>query len=59
MLKSVLKIMIILGLSLLFTVSTGIASEVRSISGAGATFPYPVYSKWAAAYNLQTSVKFN
>jgi phosphate transport system substrate-binding protein len=29
------------------------------ISGAGATFPYPVYAKWADAYNKETGVKLN
>src|SRR6202789_4256004 len=29
------------------------------ISGAGATFPYPVYSKWADAYKTQTGVGVN
>src|SRR3954454_9539516 len=29
------------------------------ISGAGATFPYPVYSKWAAAYRGATGVGLN
>jgi phosphate transport system substrate-binding protein len=29
------------------------------ISGAGATFPYPVYAKWADAYKKQTNVKLN
>jgi phosphate transport system substrate-binding protein len=29
------------------------------ISGAGATFPYPVYSKWADAYKTQTGVGLN
>ena len=29
------------------------------ISGAGATFPYPVYSKWANAYKQQTGVGLN
>ncbi len=58
MVKSVLKIMVIVGITLLFTVPSGFASEVRSITGAGASFPYPVYSKWAAAYNRKTGVKF-
>ena len=31
----------------------GVASAA-DISGAGATFPYPVYSKWAEAYKAQT-----
>jgi phosphate transport system substrate-binding protein len=30
-----------------------------SISGAGATFPYPVYSKWAEAYKQQTDIGLN
>ncbi len=29
------------------------------ISGAGATFPYPVYSKWADAYKKQTNIGLN
>src|SRR5262245_5259543 len=29
------------------------------ISGAGATFPYPVYSKWADAYKKQTGIGLN
>jgi phosphate transport system substrate-binding protein len=38
----------------------GVASaEVKQINGAGATFPYPVYSKWAEAYHKETGVKFN
>ncbi len=34
-------------------------AAVTEISGAGATFPYPVYAKWAAAYEQETGVKFN
>ncbi len=30
-----------------------------TINGAGATFPYPIYSKWAYAYNKQTGVRLN
>jgi phosphate transport system substrate-binding protein len=29
------------------------------ISGAGATFPYPVYAKWAEAYKAQTGTGIN
>ncbi|MCY7305686.1 MAG: phosphate ABC transporter substrate-binding protein PstS, partial [Rhodoferax sp.] len=36
--------------------STGSAQE---ITGAGASFPAPVYSKWAADYNKATGVKVN
>ena len=36
-----------------------IAAEGVSISGAGATFPYPVYAKWADTYAKETQVKLN
>ena len=29
------------------------------ITGAGATFPYPIYSKWAEAYKAQTGIGLN
>ena len=35
------------------------AALATDISGAGATFPYPVYSKWAEAYKQQTGVGMN
>ncbi len=35
------------------------ATAATDISGAGATFPYPVYSKWADAYKAQTGVGLN
>lgn len=60
MTESALKrLAIIMGITLLFTVPPAAAAEVKAISGAGATFPYPVYSKWADAYNKETGVKFN
>src|ERR1700759_3121463 len=34
-------------------------AQAADISGAGATFPYPVYSKWADAYKTQTGVGLN
>jgi phosphate transport system substrate-binding protein len=37
---------------------TAVAQAV-DISGAGATFPYPVYAKWADAYKKQTGVGLN
>jgi phosphate transport system substrate-binding protein len=35
------------------------AAEVNAISGAGATFPYPVYAKWAETYAKKHGVKMN
>ena len=36
-----------------------LAAQVTEIAGAGATFPYPIYAKWAEAYNQKTGVKLN
>src|SRR3954454_19881598 len=39
-----------------------IASRVAwaaDISGAGATFPYPIYARWADAYKKETGVGLN
>jgi phosphate transport system substrate-binding protein len=37
----------------------GFAAQAAEISGAGATFPYPIYAKWAEAYAAKTGVKMN
>jgi phosphate transport system substrate-binding protein len=34
-------------------------AAAMDISGAGATFPYPVYAKWAEAYKAKTGVAMN
>ena len=39
-----------------FTVVTAHAAD---ITGAGATFPYPIYAKWAEAYKKETGVGLN
>jgi len=39
---------------------TAIGASAQNINGAGATFPYPIYSKWFSEYNQQhPSVKIN
>jgi len=38
--------------------STGLASA-QQITGAGATFPAPLYAKWADAYNKSTGARVN
>jgi phosphate transport system substrate-binding protein len=35
------------------------AAHAVDISGAGATFPYPIYAKWAEAYKAKTGVSAN
>ena len=39
--------------------SLSMAAAAADISGAGATFPYPIYSKWADAYKKLTGVGLN
>ena len=34
-------------------------SASAQITGAGATFPYPIYSKWSELYNRETGVALN
>ena len=41
-----------------FVASTMVASAA-DISGAGATFPYPIYAKWAGTYKKDTGVGLN
>ena len=39
--------------------ATILPAAATDISGAGATFPYPIYAKWADAYKTQTGVGLN
>jgi phosphate transport system substrate-binding protein len=51
---------IINGLVIAVAASLGMAAVAAAdISGAGATFPYPIYAKWADAYKKLTGVGLN
>ena len=39
--------------------SIAVVAHSADITGAGATFPYPVYAKWAEAYKRETGVGLN
>ncbi len=39
--------------------ATPLPAAAVEISGAGATFPYPVYAKWADAYKKETGIGLN
>jgi phosphate transport system substrate-binding protein len=52
----VLSYVAAVGLAAAFTITTAQAAD---ISGAGATFPYPIYAKWADAYKKETGVGLN
>jgi phosphate transport system substrate-binding protein len=44
----------------LFALIVGVnAQSENTLNGAGATFPYPLYSKWAYKYNQLTGLKLN
>ena len=36
-----------------------VTAQAGDITGAGATFPYPIYAKWAEAYKKETGVGLN
>src|SRR5580698_1165749 len=40
-------------------VAAPLAASAADISGAGATFPYPIYAKWADAYKKETGIGLN
>jgi phosphate transport system substrate-binding protein len=42
-----------------FLAATVLPAAAVEISGAGATFPYPVYAKWADAYKKETGFQLN
>jgi len=42
-----------------FLAAALLPANAADISGAGATFPYPVYAKWADAYKKETGIAVN
>jgi phosphate transport system substrate-binding protein len=40
-------------------VAAAVPASAADITGAGATFPYPIYSKWAEAYKAKSGVGLN
>src|SRR6187549_3421181 len=52
----VLSYVAAVGLAAAFTITTAQAAD---LTGAGATFPYPIYAKWADAYKTQSGVGLN
>jgi len=45
--------------ALLFVLPFSTSTLAADITGAGATFPYPIYAKWAEAYKKETGVGLN
>src|SRR6266849_6696438 len=46
-------------LGLVAAAAIAFAAQAAEINGAGATFPYPIYAKWAEAYAAKTGLKMN
>ena len=56
--KRALTLSLILASIVLF--SFGVAAADETLNGAGATFPYPLYSKWFSEYQkVDSDVQFN
>ena len=47
-----------LGVAALAALTAGAASA-QNLTGAGATFPYPIYSKWFDVYHEKTGIQIN
>jgi len=39
--------------------AVSLSAQAADLTGAGATFPYPIYSKWAEAYKAATGIGLN
>ena len=46
-------------LSVLCFSAFNFSASAGEITGAGATFPYPIYAKWAEAYKAKTGISLN
>ena len=49
----------LLGALIIGSLTAATALQAAEISGAGATFPYPIYAKWAEAYKAKTDIAMN
>jgi phosphate transport system substrate-binding protein len=55
----IMKTMMKLALAMVLLLSFTHVEAAETLNGAGATFPYPVYSAWAYDYNKVTGAKLN
>ena len=58
LLSKPLKQVVIAGVAA-FGLTAGLVQAETTINGAGATFPYPIYAKWAEAYKAKTGTSMN
>jgi phosphate transport system substrate-binding protein len=50
---------VIIGMASGLVLAAAPLTQAADITGAGATFPYPIYAKWADAYKKQTGIGMN
>jgi phosphate transport system substrate-binding protein len=53
------KSLIFLAIAAVASLAMPLAQAASTINGAGATFPYPIYAKWAAVYMKETGNRIN
>lgn len=53
------KKILVLALSVFSVMGISSAAVAADITGAGATFPYPIYAKWAEIYKKNTNIGLN
>ncbi len=51
--------LVTLGLAVLVSCAGPTVEQSPALTGAGATFPYPLYSKWVDEYERETGVRIN
>ena len=57
--KTKLRLLCLALAGLALSGGTVAAQQATEINGAGASFPYPIYVKWAASYNELTGIRVN
>jgi phosphate transport system substrate-binding protein len=57
--RAVIGLVTVAALSLSGACAVPSPAPAQNLTGAGATFPYPLYSKWFDMYNKKTGVKIN
>src|SRR5947209_10310933 len=57
--RDLVKLMTSFTLAAVLAAAASLPAKAMDISGAGATFPYPIYAKWADAYKKETGNGLN
>ena len=54
-LKTIFRSALVAGMA----ITASVSASAQDITGAGATFPFPIYAKWADAYKKETGIGLN